>query len=60
MSKNIRITRDKQPRRNPDDVIKVKVINKAIKDMVKNGYITQEYADQNRTALITNALKTLK
>jgi hypothetical protein len=40
--------------------MKVRVINKAIKDMVKNGHITQEYADQNRTALITNALKTLK
>ena len=60
MSKNIRITRDKQPIRNNDDVMKVRVINKAIKDMVKSGHITQEYADQNRTALITNALKTLK
>jgi hypothetical protein len=60
MSKNLKITRDKQPKRNNDDVMKVRVINKAIKDMVKNGYITQQYADENRIKLVSAALKTLK
>ena len=56
MSKNIRITRDKQPKRNSEETIKVRMINKAIRDMIKNGHITQEFADENRKELVEQAL----
>ena len=59
MSKNIRITRDKQPKRNSEETIKVRMINKAIRDMIKNGYITQEFADENRKELVEQALRKL-
>jgi hypothetical protein len=56
MSKNLRITRDKQPKRNSEETIKVRLINKAIRDMIKNGHITQEFADENRKRLVEQAL----
>ena len=59
MSKNIRITRDKQPKRNSEETIKVRMINKAIRDMIKNGHITQEFADENRKELVEQALRKL-
>ncbi len=59
MSKNIRITRDKQPKRNSEETIKVRMINKAIRYMIKNGYITQEFADENRKQLVEQALRKL-
>ena len=59
MSKNWMITKDIQPKRNKDELIKIRVINKAIRDMVRNGYITQQFADENREKLISDALKTL-
>ena len=59
MSKNIRITRDKQPKRNSEETIKVRMINKAIRDMIRNGYITQEFADENRKELVEQALRKL-
>ena len=59
MSKNIRITRDKQPKRNSEETIKVRMINKAIRDMIRNGYITKEFADENRKELVEQALRKL-
>jgi hypothetical protein len=59
MSKNIRITRDKQPKRNSEETIKVRLINKAIRDMIRNGHITKEFAEENRKELVEQALRKL-
>ena len=59
MSKNIRITRDKQPKRNSEETIKVRLINKAIRDMIRNGHITKEFVEENRKELVEQALRKL-
>lgn len=59
MKKNIGIIRDKQPKRNSEETIKIRLINKAINDMVKAGHITQKFADENRKELIEQSLRKL-
>lgn len=61
MSKNYKITRDRQsnvPRDNAE-TIKVKAINRQIKKMVESGLITQEFADENRNKLVELTLNKL-
>jgi len=61
MSKNYKITRDRQsnsPRDN-SETIKIKAINREIKKMVESGLITQEFADENRNKLVELTLNKL-
>mgnify|MGYP000893980618 CR=1 FL=1 len=61
MSKNYKITRDRQSNslRDNAETIKVKAINREIKKMVESGLITQEFADENRNKLVELTLNKL-